>query len=80
MTENLLQDIEQELSLARTLTAFANTVGGKLWIGVKDNGKIKGCVAQEELYMIEMAADKYCQSPVEFEANIYDLSAAKQLL
>lgn len=75
--EHISQDFKLTISdtkkIARTLAAFANTVGGKLWIGVKDNGKIKGCKAQEELYMIEMAADRYCQKPIEFSANIYDL-------
>ncbi|MEN8139094.1 MAG: ATP-binding protein [Bacteroidota bacterium] len=46
--------------IAKTLSAFANTDGGRLLIGVKDNGRIKGCRMQEEKHMIEFAADEYC--------------------
>ena len=38
------------------LVAFANTGGGRLLIGVKDNGKIAGIRSEEELYMIEAAS------------------------
>jgi len=46
--------------IAKTLVAFANTNGGRLLIGVKDNGKIKGCRPSEERHMLEFATDEYC--------------------
>lgn len=42
--------------IAVAICAFANTDGGTLLIGVKDNGKIAGVNAQEEYFMIETAA------------------------
>ena len=48
--------------IARSLSAFANTEGGRLLIGVKDNGKIAGIRSEEELYMIEAAATMYCKT------------------
>ena len=62
--EHQQQDFKFEISdarkIARTLSAFSNTDGGRLLIGVKDNGKIAGVRSEEEKYMIEAAAQLYC--------------------
>ncbi|MBQ4475203.1 MAG: ATP-binding protein, partial [Bacteroidales bacterium] len=42
--------------IARSLAAYANTDGGSLLIGVRDNGLIAGVKSEEECYMIETAA------------------------
>ncbi len=52
--------------IAKTLVAFANTKGGKLLLGVKDNGKVVGVESEEERYMIETAANYYCSPVVKF--------------
>ena len=69
------QDFKFEISdarkIARSISAFANTGGGKLLIGVKDNGKIAGIRSEEEIYMIEAAASMYCQPKVEIETKTY---------
>ena len=55
--EHQQQDFKFEISdarkIAKTLSAFANTDGGRLLIGVKDNGRIAGVRSEEEKYMIE---------------------------
>src|SRR3546814_20954398 len=40
--------------IAKTLVAFANTKGGKLLVGVADDGTIKGVKSEEEeTYMLQ---------------------------
>lgn len=52
--------------IAKTLVAFANNKGGKLLIGVADDGTIKGVKAEdEEKYMITKAAHIYCKPALE---------------
>ena len=68
--EHQQQDFKFEISdarkIARSLAAFANTDGGRLLVGVKDNGAIAGVRSNEEYYMVEMAAQLYCNPPVDF--------------
>ena len=66
-------EIADSKKIARTLVAFANTDGGKLLVGVKDNGSIAGVRSEEEFYMVEGAASMYCKPEVSFttkECNI----------
>jgi predicted HTH transcriptional regulator len=58
--------INDSRKIARTLVAFANTVGGKLLVGVKDNGAIAGVRSDEEYYMVEAAANMYCKPAIPF--------------
>lgn len=71
--EHQQQDFKFEISdarkIAKTLSAFSNTNGGRLLIGVKDNGRIAGVRSDEEIYMIEAAAQLYCSPQVNFEAH-----------
>ena len=56
------QDFKYTISdarkIARSLSAFANHRGGRLLIGVKDNGTVAGVRSEEDIYMIETAADR----------------------
>ncbi len=56
--------IDRQRKIARTLVAFANTSGGTLVVGVRDNGSVAGCRAEEEAYMVEGAAQRYCRPEV----------------
>lgn len=52
--------------IAKTLVAFANNKGGRLLIGVADNGDIKGVRSEdEEKYMLTKAAHFYCRPAIE---------------
>lgn len=61
--------VNDSKKIARTLSAFANTDGGTLLIGVKDNGSIAGVRSEEEYYMIEAASEMYCTPQVPFVAK-----------
>jgi predicted HTH transcriptional regulator len=58
--------INDSRKIAKSLVAFANTDGGRLLVGVKDNGKIAGIKTDEEFYMVEAAAKIYSNPPINF--------------
>lgn len=62
--------IDRQRKIARTLVAFANGAGGTLMVGVRDNGSVAGCRAEEEAYMIEGAAQRFARPEVPFTARI----------
>ena len=71
--EHQSQDFKFEISdarkIGRSLVAFANTDGGRLLLGVKDNGAIAGVRSEEEYFMLEAAADMYCKPSMPFVVN-----------
>lgn len=64
--------INDSRKIAKSLVAFANTDGGRLLLGVKDNGKIVGVKSDEEYYMVEAAAKIYSNPPVPFEVQEWE--------
>ncbi len=66
-------EINDSRKIARTLVAFSNTDGGTILIGVKDNGRIAGIRSDEEYYMLEAAAQMYCNPPVNFSAKQWEI-------
>lgn len=63
--------ISDSRKIARTLSAFANSDGGTLLIGVRDNGSIAGVMSDEEYYMIDAAASLYCKPEVKYSMNTH---------
>ncbi len=66
-------EIADSRKIARSMVAFANTDGGKLLIGVKDNGKIAGVRSEEEYYMLDAAANLYCKPPLIFSVKKWNI-------
>jgi predicted HTH transcriptional regulator len=81
--ENQHLDFKFEISdakkIARTLSAFANTEGGTLLVGVRDNGAIAGIRTDEEVYMIESAAHIFCKPRVEFRYKNWQINGKNVL-
>ena len=74
--EGLTLDFKKTISsarkIAKTLSAFANTKGGRLLIGVNDNGKVVGTRPNDELYMIQSAANVFSDPKVPYEHVEHD--------
>lgn len=66
--------ISDSKKIARSLAAFANTDGGTLLIGVKDNGNIVGINSDEEYYMVESAAHIFCKPEVRFDVSRWEIN------
>lgn len=81
--EHQQQDFKFEISdskkIARSISAFSNTNGGKLLVGVKDNGSIAGIRSEEEIHMLEAAAQMYCKPEVSLKFNEWNVNG-KQIL
>jgi len=67
-------EISDSIKIARSLAAFANTIGGKLLVGVKDNGSIAGVRSDEEFYMVQAAAEMYSKPKIKFEAKSWKIN------
>jgi predicted HTH transcriptional regulator len=71
--------ITDSRKIARTLAAFANTDGGRLLIGVKDNGAIAGVRTEEEFYMIQAASEMFTRPVVPFEVKEWTVNQKRVL-
>jgi len=67
-------EISNSKKIARTLSAFSNTDGGKLLVGVKDNGKISGVRSEEEVYMVKGAAELFCKPAIPLKIDSWEIS------
>ncbi|MBI1222200.1 MAG: ATP-binding protein [Bacteroidetes bacterium] len=70
-------DFKQEISsarkIAKTMVSFANHKGGKLLVGVRDNGAIAGVRSEDEKYMLETAASFYCRPEIQLSIEEWEL-------
>ncbi len=62
--------------IARSISAFANHSGGRLLIGVKDNGVIAGVRNEEDIYVVEQAAQSYCSPPQDVSFRAYSVDTS----
>ena len=63
--------ISDARKIARSVSAFANNDGGSLLIGVKDNGAIAGVRNDEDIYVVEQAAQMYCVPAVDVHFDAF---------
>ena len=73
--EHQQQDFKYRISdarkLAKSVSAFANTDGGRLLIGVRDDGHMSGVRSEEEIYMMHQAAYRYCRPEASIKFDTY---------
>ena len=70
-TQDFKYCISDARKIARTFSAFSNSNGGRLLIGVRDNGSVAGMSSDEEYYMVESAATLYCRPEISFTTDIH---------
>lgn len=63
--------VSDALKLAKSVSAFANTNGGRLLIGVRDDGNMSGVRDEEEIYMMHQAAYRYCRPEASIKFDTY---------
>ena len=68
--EGVSQDFKKTITscekIAKTMVSFANNRGGRLLVGVSDNGTVSGVKSEEEeKYMLTKAAHFYCKPALE---------------
>ncbi len=63
------QVIQNPRKIAKSMVSFANTEGGVLLIGVRDNGSIAGVKTEDEIHMLDLAADFHCKPAIEFSVE-----------
>lgn len=73
--EHVNQDFKYTVNdprkIARSISAFANRSGGRLLIGVNDNGQLRGVKSEEDIWVVESAASIYCRPSVEVKFTAY---------
>lgn len=63
--------VQDAVKLAKSVSAFANTDGGRLLIGVRDDGHMSGVRSEEEIYMMHQAAYRYCRPASSIKFDTY---------
>lgn len=67
--------------IVKEIVAFANTRGGRLLIGIGDNGEILGLkTADEDLYNLESAIARYCFPKITYRYEIIPVSAKRSII
>ena len=75
--EHQQQDFKYRVSdaakLAKSVSAFANTDGGRLLIGVRDDGHMSGVRSEEEIYVMHQAAYRHCRPEASIKFDTYHI-------
>lgn len=78
-TLDFKQSVSSAAKIAKTMVSFANTKGGVLLMGVRDNKTICGVRSEDEKYMLDLAAHFFCRPELDIEIIEHE-SEGKTLL
>jgi predicted HTH transcriptional regulator len=71
-TLDFKQTVNSAAKIAKAMVSFANTKGGVLLIGIRDNKSICGVRSEEEKYMLDMAASFYCRPEINIDVQEHE--------
>jgi predicted HTH transcriptional regulator len=73
--------VSTPMRIAREAIAFANTWGGKLLVGVSDDGQVVGVKdVAEELYDIEQAMNDCCEPEIAHTIHTVPITARREVI
>jgi predicted HTH transcriptional regulator len=73
--------VPQPERIVREVIALANTHGGKLLIGVDDDGSVVGVKdVEEELFVLHSAIESYCEPPLSLGLNRVPVTAKREVI
>lgn len=75
------QRVPKPERIAKEAIAFANTRGGHIFLGVSDEGEIKGVKdAEEEVYLLQKALSLHCQPSLAYQLERIPLSKKREVI
>lgn len=75
------QRVPQPERIAKEAIAFANTQGGHIFLGVSDDGEIKGVKdADEEVYLLQDALSKHAQPSLSYQTERIAVSKKREVI
>jgi predicted HTH transcriptional regulator len=83
MGENEHQDFKEaitsERKIAKTIASLANTKGGTIWVGVRDNLTFRSIDPLGEQHRLEQAAEHFCDPPLELTFKVHRIGTFRIL-
>ena len=81
--ENEFQDFKEtitsERKIAKTIGSLANTKGGTIWVGVRDNRTFRSIDPLGEQHRLEQAAEHFCDPPIDLEFKVHRIGTYRIL-
>lgn len=71
-TLDFKENITNSYKIAKTIVSFANSEGGIILVGIRDNKTISGIAPEEEKFMIGLALNKFCKPKPIVEYSIIE--------
>lgn len=69
-TQDFKETISDARKIAKTLVSFANTRGGRILVGVRDNTTLRSIDPIGEQHILETAASTYCDPPLDLHFHV----------